>query len=94
MQTMFFEHHKRDEAAIEVIYEILGNEPTQREIDANFDHVLDAWDTKGNHLGKVYVVNEFMVDYVHEAVEAGGVSRMVDDYVGNAPIGHFDHLRD
>lgn len=72
-QRMFFSTIERDALAVEICEEIVATEET---IEANFDHVLDIWSPTGTHLGKVYVVTEAMLDYVHEAIECGGIGPM------------------
>lgn len=95
MQNLFFSHLPSDKQFVEVIEDLIADfDGDKRQIEANFDHIGDVWDADGKHLGKWYKVNEFMVDYIHAAAEAGGIGYMVEDYVGDAPIGHFDHLKD
>lgn len=80
LQRTFFSHIKRDALASEICAEILDTESAligkERATEANFDAIWDVWGSDGKHLGKAYNVNEDMVDYVHEAIEAGGIGPM------------------
>ena len=51
----------------------LDHRPT---LGVNFDMIWDVWGSDGKHMGKAYLVSEDMLEYVHEAIAAGGIARM------------------
>lgn len=72
-----------DAEAVAIITDLIDSDGR----DAVIEKMWDAWSARGEHVGAAYLLDEDMVDYIAEAVAAGGIDRMEAPYVGNRPIG-------